>query len=806
VANRQRHEVEGLIGFFVNTLALRVDLSDRLSVKDLLSQVKSVTLGGYANQDVPFEQVVELMQPERSLRYTPVFQAMFNFTQDDADGDLTLSGLSSDGIDLESDTMAKFDLTLSLLDTKNVSGDSENGNSIVGSLEYAQDLFNHETIERWAEYFGRLVSEFVGHLDARVPELQMLSETEHQHLLVELNQTYADYPDTTLIHSLFEERVKAAPGAIAVVFEDERLTYKELNQRANQLAHYLIEQGVKPDTLVGLCLDRSLEMVIGLLGILKAGGAYVPLDPSYPEARLAYQIEDANLTIIVTQEASRGVLTSQSLAANILDVSLDGENMTARLQRHSNRNPDSKKQGLHSKHLAYVIYTSGTTGNPKGVMIEHQALVNRIDWMQREYDLLPADKVLQKTPFTFDVSVWEFLWPLTHGSQLVVAKPNGHQDPNYLVDIIIRQEINVLHFVPSMLNAILPSLSRNECLSLRKVFSSGEALSKNIQDQFFTATKDCELHNLYGPTEAAIDVSYWVCDPDSIYDFVPIGKPIQNCQFYIVNEELTLCPQGVTGELLIGGVGLARGYLNQTELTSEKFIANPFYDNNDRNGSERLYKTGDLVRWLSNGNVEYLGRTDHQVKLRGFRIELGEIESLLKDQAVVRDAVVMLDDSGHEGQLVAYVVTSDGFELDSESLRRALSVSLPEYMVPAIYIELEALPLTSNGKVDHKALPKPESEHLAHAEYEAPQGGTERVLAEIWQDLLNVERVSRHDNFFRSGGHSLLAIRHVNIIKSKLNFHMSLNLLFDANDLRQLAKYIDTLSVSDDDSRDEIEF
>jgi amino acid adenylation domain-containing protein len=820
------------MGLFINTLPIRLLLNT--SVEDALKQTHVELLNLLEHEQASSALVRECTALSNDA---PLFTSLLNYRRDELESEsVNESDLKQQaGSLIEGETTeigvidnyerTNYPLALNVNDlggehfSLNLQAvEDVNGERLIGYARTAVETI----IQSLAESDGVIAT-------TPVRDLNVLSDEERQHLLVGLNQTDKKYPDTTLIHSLFEAQASATPNAIAVVFEGKQLTYKALNQRANQLAHSLIEQGVKPDSLVGLCLERSLEMVIGLFGILKAGGAYVPLDPTFPEARLAYQIDDANLEVIVSQESLQEVVASSTSERSIEIVCLDCKDTLERLQGYSKGNPSSgkqssskqssskqssSKQGLKSTHLAYVIYTSGTTGNPKGVMVEHQALVNRIDWMQNEYDLLPSDKVLQKTPFTFDVSVWEFLWPLTHGSQLVIAKPGGHQDPDYLTDLIARQEISILHFVPSMLNAILPSLSRSECVSLRKVFSSGEALSKNVQDQFFTVTNGCELHNLYGPTEAAIDVSYWACEANSIYDFVPIGKPIQNSAFYIVNEELGLCPQGVSGELLIGGVGLARGYLNQPELTAEKFIANPFQDNSHHNSEnnsahdsrERLYRSGDLVRWLPDGNVEYLGRIDHQIKLRGFRIELAEIESQLFSQEAVSDTVVVLDESGDEGCLVAYVAVNDGFELDRELLRQALSLSLPEYMVPAIYIELDTLPLTSNGKVDRKALPSLGSEYLQHAEYEAPQGDTEIALAEIWQNLLNVERVSRHDNFFRLGGHSLLAIRHVNMTKSKLNFQMPLNLLFDASDLQQLAKYIDTLSVCDNDSREEIEF
>jgi amino acid adenylation domain-containing protein len=782
VANRQRQEVEGLIGFFVNTLALKVDLNDGLSVKGLLQQVRSVTLDGYAHQDIPFEQVVELVQPERSLRYAPVFQTVFNFAKDEADRDLNLSGLSLNDVDLESGAIAKFDLTLSLIDTRRGVGKSEHDEGIVGHLEYAQDLFDHQTVERWSEYFSRLLAEFVADLDASVHALPMLPEAESRHLLLELNQTQADYPETALIHGLFEERAETTPNAIAVVLENDQLSYKELNQRANQLAHYLIEQGVMPDTLVGLCLDRSFEMVIGLLGILKAGGAYVPLDPTYPEARLAYQITDADLDIVITQESLRGLVGLASTGISADALCLDNPDTSTRLQGYSKNSPNLKKQGLHSKHLAYVIYTSGTTGKPKGVMIEHHSLNNLVTEQKKTLALSPSSRVLQFASIAFDAATWEIFMALAQGGVLVMLSKDQVKSPEMVSNVVKRQRVTHATLPPSL----LPLLEVELWSEVGTLVVAGESCPENLA---FLWSRGRTFVNGYGPSETTVCATAGVFN--SQVSKLHIGKPNQNTQVYVCGNRNVLLPKGVAGELLIGGAGLARGYLNQAELTAEKFITNPFYDAGDRSSSERLYKTGDLVRWMADGNLEFLGRVDHQVKLRGFRIELGEIESQLHCQDSVRDAVVVLDNTIAEGRLVAYLVASHGWELDNESLRRTLGLSLPEYMVPAIYVELETLPLTSNGKVDRKALPRPGSEHLAQAEYEAPQGDTEIALATIWQDLLNVEKVSRRDSFFSLGGHSLLATRLVSLVQQRLERSLSLQSVFEQPVLKELSNILD---------------
>jgi amino acid adenylation domain-containing protein len=653
-----------------------------------------------------------------------------------------------------------------------------------------------------------LLKALVSTPDANVFTVDMLSPQERHQLLVEWNDTAADYPTDKCIHELFEAQVENNPGAIAVIFEDQQLTYGELNQKANQLAHYLInEKHVKPDTLVGICVERSLEMVIGILAILKAGGAYVPLDPEYPEARLKYMLDDANLTTVLTQNHLRETTPVSDEQA----VCLDDENIQAYLQTQSIHNPDPNAAGLASNHLAYVIYTSGSTGNPKGVMIEHNALVNRIDWMNRKYGSSPADRILQKTPFSFDVSVWEFVWPLTVGAGLVLARPEGHKDPAYLSVLIHDQQITKVHFVPSMLSSMLSLGDLSQCTTLRQIFCSGEALSLHHVNEFQSQCPWAELHNLYGPTEAAIDVSYWDCSQSHVeLSSVPIGRPIHNIQLLVLNHQLNVAPEHVVGELHIGGVGLARGYLNRPELTAEKFIPNPFYDKDNPSSSERLYKTGDLARWLPDGNLEYLGRIDHQVKIRGFRIELGEIENTLSSHADVKDAIVLAKESPTTGdkRLIAYVAT-EAVDIHDESeaavtarhsfidtLRHHLNKTLPDYMVPSAFVLLDTFPLTPNGKVDRKALPEPDMGAL-QATYVAPRTETEKILCEIWQEVLGVERVGITDNFFQLGGHSLSAMRVVTKINLVFCIELTIKTLFSNPTVAYISTYIEALRLND---------
>ena len=594
------------------------------------------------------------------------------------------------------------------------------------------------------------------------------------------NQTYRDYPRDRCIHELFEQQVEKTPEALAVIYESEQLTFRQLNERANQLAHHLRCKGIGPDRLVGVCLVRSLEMEIALLAILKAGGAYVPLDPDYPPERLSLLLRETAVPIVLTQSPYAEKLAGGS--AEVICLDRAGPILetcpTADLGKVA-----------QPGHLAYVIFTSGSTGVPKGVMIEHGALLNRLWWMQEVFPLAQGDRVLQKTPYTFDVSVWEFFWPLLAGVPLVFARPGGHKEPGYLIDLIARTGITTLHFVPSMLEVFLQHPKASSCQHLRRVFCSGEALGHHLRRHFLECLPHVELHNLYGPTEAAIDVSWWDCRQSLDRPVVPIGRPIANTQLYILDAQMSPVPVAVTGELYIGGIQLARGYLNRPELTAERFVRNPF----DKTGQSRLYKTGDLCRYLADGNIEFLGRLDDQVKIRGVRIELGEIESILAGHAAVGQVVVMArEDTPGDKRLVAYIVGRPGTAGSATELREYLGQRLPEYMIPSAFVFLDCLPLTVSGKVDRRSLQAPGPDRGGRPrEYVAPQTPMQRVVAEIFADVLGVQKVGLHDNFFELGGHSLLATKAIYRIHDRLGIELPLSDLFKNPTVAALARLIE---------------
>ncbi|WWE76483.1 amino acid adenylation domain-containing protein [Burkholderia gladioli] len=613
--------------------------------------------------------------------------------------------------------------------------------------------------------------------DMPVGQARLLPEAERALLLHEWNATSTPYPEDVCLHQQFEQQVERTPDAVALVFEEQTLSYAQLNARANQLAHELIALGVQPDSRVGICLQRSSAMVVGLLAILKAGGAYVPLDPAYPGERLAHILIDADPGIVLVDTTGRAALGQDALdGRRLLDPN-------APLPERPTSNP--VVPGLTSRHLAYVIYTSGSTGKPKGAQNEHRALVNRLDWMQRAYALDACDRVLQKTPFGFDVSVWEFFWTLLNGATLVVAAPGIQGDPEALIALIDRQRITTAHFVPSMLNIFLGTEGVQACTSLQRLVCSGEALPVAAIRRCQALLPAARIHNLYGPTEAAIDVTAWTCPPDYAGSTVPIGRPIANTRIYLLDEHGQPVPLGAVGELHIGGVGVARGYLNRPELTAERFVRDPFAGDVEA----RMYRTGDLARYLPDGNIEYLGRNDFQVKIRGFRIELGEIEARLAEYPAVREAVVLALGEGADKRLVAYVVAEHDEQLIG-AIRDHLAALLPDYMVPTAFVRLDALPLSPNGKLDRRALPAPDSSALARQVYEAPQGEIECALAEIWAELLGVERVGRHDSFFALGGHSLLAVRLIEQLRQR-GLGLAVRDLFQTSDLSALARRLE---------------
>ncbi len=765
VANRSREDVEGLIGFFVNTLVLRVGALGSMQLREVLAEVRKVALEGYEHQDVPFEKLVEELQPERDLSRSPLFQVMLAL-ENTGQAKLELAGLQLTEYEIKT-RVAKFDLLLAL---------REREGRIEGEVSYASDLYDAATVERLVENVKWVLEEMEAGTGQTVAQMSLLRGAEREQVLVEWNRTEVAYPKRC-VHELFAQQVARTPKAVALEYEGQEMSYEELNRRANQLGHYLRRLGVRPEMRVGICLERSFEMVVGLLGILKAGGAYLPLDPSYPPERLAYVLRDGQVAALLTQERFRSQLLSYGGKVLALDEQWD----------EISKESDAHLENITGlENLVYVIYTSGSTGQPKGAMNVHAGLCNRLLWMQQQYELDESDRVLQKTAFTFDVSVWEFFWPLLTGARLVLARPGGHQDADYLSATIQNSRITTLHFVPAMLSVWLESEGVGSCTTLKRVICSGEALSIEAQKKFHSLLR-AELHNLYGPTEASIDVTFWPCRDEGSRAFVPIGGPIANTQVYVLDRELQPVPVGVKGELYLAGTGLARGYLERPDLTAEKFIPDAF----GRVGGERLYRTGDEVRWRGKGELEFLGRLDHQVKLRGYRIELGEIESALREHAGITEAVVIMR-ADHRGdkKLVAYVVADEATK--TEELRDSLKSRLPGYMVPNAFVFLAAMPLTGSGKIDRKALPAVKPTGGSSERVNLPLGETERIIAAIWKQLLKIEEVGIEDNFFDVGGHSLLIPEVRVALQKAFGTNLQVVEFFQYPTIRSLAERLDT--------------
>ncbi|MDQ0418594.1 amino acid adenylation domain-containing protein/non-ribosomal peptide synthase protein (TIGR01720 family) [Croceifilum oryzae] len=773
IANRNHKGVEGLIGFFVNTLVYRADLSGAPTFREILSQVKKKALKAYDHQDVPFEKVVEALQPERSTSHSPIFQTMLTL-QNTKPERIELSGRSLEMIE-SSLSIAKFDLSLTAYEV-------EEGLFI--SFEYNTDLFDTSTITRMAGHFENWLSEIAQHPDESFTKLTMLSDIEKKQLMEEWNDTGVAYGHEYMIHELFEEQVARTPEAVAIVHEGGQLTYQELNEKANQVAHYLQKRGVGPESLVGICVERSPEMMIGLFGILKAGGAYVPLDPGYPEIRLRYILQNSQIEVILTKEALMSWLPD-----DIQAICLDRDQET--IAQESCLSPVSD---VTANNLAYIIYTSGSTGNPKGVMIEHHSVINRIQWMQKGYPLSAQDTILQKTPFSFDVSVWELFWWSWVGARVSLLPPGGEKDPAMIEEFIERHRVTTMHFVPSMLSTFLDYMERSKAMkdvsSLQQVFTSGEALNteqaRRFKDEFYDP-QQTKLINLYGPTEATVDVTYYDCKLEKEPTLIPIGRPIDNTELYVLDQNQQVVPIGVAGELYLGGVGLARGYFNRPDLTAERFIPHPFKE------GERLYRTGDLARYLVDRNVEYIGRIDNQVKIRGFRIELGEIEAILHDHSSVKEALVLVrEDQPGDKRLVAYVVGEGSIG----AWRDHLKSQLPNYMVPAHFVELDEMPLTPNGKIDRKALPKPVGQSVSE-DMVLPRTPAEELVASVWSQVLGVEGISVYDSFFERGGHSLLATQVVSRLQEAFQIEIPLRELFEYSTVEALAKRLDQLRQGD---------
>lgn len=752
VAGRERSEAENIAGLFLNTLVLRNTVSKSQSFTELLQEVKASTLGAFDHQQLPFEKLVETLKPEREANANPIYQVMFNYfvpQGGDNDDDTVDISLDKGIIDINA---VQVDLSLYVhVETTKLNF----------GFAYSSALFDADTVIRMAGHFLNLLHHVIDAPTQAVGTITMLSNAERRQLIEVWNTTEADYPQDVRLHQLFEQQVQHTPDAVAVANEDAELSYRELNQRADQLANYLSGRGVGYESVVAVLMERSLEMVIALYGILKAGAAYVPIDPDLPQERIAFMLEDTQAKVVLTQQHLCDRLTDKLIEHVCVDSDWPSIAGTPQAENTIVVFPEC---------LAYIIYTSGSTGKPKGVMNCHRGIVNRILWMQARYQLTSDDRVLQKTPFSFDVSVWEFFWPLMCGARLVVAKPGGHKDPRYLSQLIAEAGITTLHFVPSMLKAFLEHGELEKIRSLKRVMCSGEALSFELQQHFFQVS-EAELHNLYGPTEAAVDVTSWACQRDAGKQVVPIGKPIANTQIYILDARMQPVPIGVAGELHIGGVQVARGYLNRADLTAEKFIADPFSEEPEA----RLYKTGDLARYLADGNIEYLGRLDYQVKLRGFRIELGEIEATLEQHDEIAMAVAMVrEDVKGDQRLVAYVTPGHHRQVDTGEIREHLRQGMPEYMVPAYIVWLDTIPLTPSGKADRKALPAPTHDmERSVAASDLPGSDHERIMVRIWEELLEIDDVHVFDTFFDLGGHSLLTLKVVSRFEEETGIRLN---------------------------------
>ena len=763
------------VGLFINIIPVRVGVSLDQNLISWLMELRKQQIAVREHEYVPLVRIVGWSDvPKR----TPLFESDIVFEEYDFNERLRGEGENWGNKEFYLIEESAFPLTLY----------GVGGAKLLLKISYDRQRFNDLAVEQMLGHLISLLEGIAENPDRRLSSLPMLTAQEKDRLLFKWNETQVDYPVEKCIHQQFEMQVARTPDAIALTFEGKDLTYLELNRWANQVAYYLRKLGVGPNVLVGVFTERSLEMVVALYGILKAGGAYVPIDPEYPADRVAFMLDDAQLSVILTQER----LSARLYEYDGKIVCLDSQNKLINLE-----NSDNLPSTAVIDDLAYVIYTSGSTGKPKGAMNHHLGISNRLLWMQSVFRLTEADRVLQKTPFSFDVSVWEFFWPLLFGARLVIAKPGGHKDSAYLVNLIVEQNITTIHFVPSMLQIFLDDRDVVKCHTLKCVICSGEALAYDLQERFF-ARLNAGLYNLYGPTEAAVDVSYWECKHDSSLGIVPIGRPIANTRLYILDKYMQPVPVGVAGELFIGGVQVARGYLNRPDLTAERFIPDLFSEN----PRARLYKTGDLARFLPDGNIEYLGRLDFQVKIRGFRIELGEIEATLIKHPFVDEVVAMVrEDVPGDKRLVAYVVLKSQSQITAQELREFLQKLLPEYMVPATIVFLDAFPLNSNGKMDRRSLPAPEKERQLDRSYAPPQKELEKVIVHIWQELLQVERVGIDDSFFDLGGHSLLIMRAQSRLQEILHTEISITDMFKYPTVRALVQYLSRDSDKADQSQ-----
>ncbi|MGZ4033078.1 MAG: non-ribosomal peptide synthetase, partial [Tumebacillaceae bacterium] len=761
----------GLIGFFVNTLVLRANLADAPTFAELLQQVRQVTLDAFAHQEVPFEKLVEELQPERSQSHTPLFQVMF-VLQNAPQSTLELPGLTMSLLDVEHGT-SKYDLLLSMHET--VAG-------LAGSLEYSTDLFEKETISRLLTHLELLLEQVVEHPNRAITDLQFLSQAEMDQLQQWSRTETAERP-AVCVHQLFEAQVALTPDQVALVFEEERMTYAELNSQANRLARYLQDLGVGQDVPVGLCVERSFDLVVGVLGILKAGGAYVSLDPAYPQERLAVIREEAGMSVVVTQDALRHLFDSE-VQAIALDA--DGE----RIEQFA---ADNLTVDVTNDHLAYLLFTSGSTGRPKGVAMGHRPLVNLIAWQLEQFQTAKQARTMQFASLNFDVSFQEIFSTLCAGGTLCIPREEIRKDGERLLDFLARHQVERV-FLPYIVLQHLSEVATKRAdgaLAIREIITAGEQLQMTPPIvQWVERLPGCVVHNQYGPTESHVATAQTLTGSPHTWPLLPsIGRPIANTEVCVLDTQMKRVPVGVPGELYIGGVSLARGYWQRPDLTKERFVPHPF-----RTGAEeRLYKTGDLVRYLADGSLDYLGRIDGQVKVRGFRIELGEIEAVLAQHPDVTECVaVVREDVPGDKRLVAYVV-ADSSEQDMSIYRRWLQSRLPDYMLPSAFVKLEALPVTPNGKVDRRELPAPAATNVRRDE--GPRTPEEAQVARIWSEVLRVDAIGREDNFFEIGGHSLLAAQVMTRISQTFGCDTPLRLLFEHSTLAELTEQVQRLKL-----------
>jgi amino acid adenylation domain-containing protein len=756
--------IDKMVGLFINTIPLRVKSEDKTTFIELINYIdKSLNeRKGFENTSlIDIKEYCRLKVNEEIFNSIVTIENYPLYSNANKENVLTVKDFSI--IEQTNYNMAVEILTFDGIEFK----------FNFNSLSVDEDI-----VKKLGVYLERIIDTLLSNPYINLEEVDFLAEAEKHKLLYEFNDTYADYPRKKTIHELFEEQVERTPDNIAVVFEDKKLTYRELNERANRLARTLREKGVKPDNIVGIMVERSLEMIVGIMGILKSGGAYLPIDPGYPEDRIKYMLEDSETKLLLTEE-------------HLLNkVDFEGELLNLQDENVYSNNGDNLEKSKTPKDLAYVIYTSGSTGMPKGVMIEHYSVINRLTWMQKRYPINFDDVILQKTTYTFDVSVWELLWWSLVGAKVCLLPQGGEKDVEIITNYVELNKITVVHFVPSMLNIFLDYVEKEEkaerIKTLKQVFSSGEALSSNqvkrFNDILYKEYK-IKLCNLYGPTEATVDVSSFDCSSLDNLDIVPIGKPIDNIGLYVLDKRMNIQPIKIAGELYISGDRLARGYWNNPELTAEKFVDNPFVV------GKKMYRTGDLARWLPDGNIEFLWRIDHQIKIRGFRIELGEIESnILAYEGVKETIVVDREDETDNKYLCAYIVSEN--ELKVGEVRAYLLKQLPEYMIPSYFVQLDKIPLTSNGKVDKKVLPEPDGSIVAETEYEGTQNEVQEKLVVIWKDILKVERIGINDNFFELGGHSLKATMLIGKIYKEFNIEVPLNIIFKLPNIKDLSKCI----------------